>query len=47
MQTITQIPIITKTLSFYKEAGIWNAEVKYSVRELKAAEYYLIDLYDY
>ena len=27
MQTITQSPIITKTLSFYKEAGIWYADL--------------------
>ena len=27
MQTITQNPIVTKTLSFYKEAGIWYADL--------------------
>ncbi len=27
MQTLTQSPIITKTLSFYKEAGIWYADL--------------------
>jgi hypothetical protein len=27
MQTIMQSPIITKTLSFYKEAGIWYADL--------------------
>jgi hypothetical protein len=27
MQTITQSPIVTKTLSFYKEAGIWYADL--------------------
>ena len=27
MQTLTQSPIVTKTLSFYKEAGIWYADL--------------------
>jgi hypothetical protein len=27
MQKLTQSPIITKTLSFYKEAGIWDADL--------------------
>jgi len=27
MQTITQSTIVTKTLSFYKEAGIWYADL--------------------
>jgi hypothetical protein len=27
MQTITQMSTVTKTLSFYKEAGIWYADL--------------------
>lgn len=27
MQTLTQSPIVTKTLSFYKEDGIWYADL--------------------
>jgi hypothetical protein len=27
MQTLTQSSIVTKTLSFYKEAGIWYADL--------------------